>query len=1844
MKQIIRKWFYLCLALTLLFSGVFFAQASGVVNKVVVCQAGYSAGDLKIAYAIANDALSNPVYEIYDGAALITSGAMKDEGTVWGNRVYSIDFSGVTATGSDFLVKTNGVSSFRFSIYDNIWSEYRRDMLTYYRVQRAGVATVDALTGEYADTLLSPKAYHLAGHLDDAWGPDKLTHYDLTGGWYDAGDYGLYGENQWVGGEIALAYLRHADAAEVQFDFDHNGLPDLLDEAKVGAVYAMKEIDAFGGLMYNIKFRIKDNSMGSWTLPYKLDGNGNFDPAKSVTDNIIGAAGDPNRDDRYATNPSVEGSAKTAGMLAAVARAFQKAGKNDTYVAVNLPGAPTEPLVDACVTRALIAYNYAYTHQDGPVSNYLAIGGIDNPLLWAEVELFLLTGDRIYYDRAVSRINTLDFTKIRCTNYWDLRPLALIELYPAAIAAGDTASAGKIHDLLKARVDYFLTSANDTPYGVLNEFSDFGVNEPHMSYVGDMLRYYEVFKEPAVLRAVKKGLYWVMGNNPWNISWVSGIGGNYVKYLHSRLDEDAYDTSGKAGVVIPGAMVSGPNMKNPQNDADVNPWYVDQPVGVDGSAQWRYNEHSISIQAGLLYTVISLAAVNENPAGGITPADTVVLSPQIGDSVTGNVKIFVMPQGNVNNMAMAVGNENAAYSPLSLHGDIYNATLDVSDENPFKAKRVVIRATDTSGAQSYSATHFIVAPPLPSYSVPLLYDDFAGNGTWGSKNMGWVNWWNNGTNGKTDGKYARTVVDGRNVGKFAQPAPINSSSEAQFRPWGDAPNWTGYQYLYLTVRNTGANTNLQVKVELNGKGGFQTLAPSNDWTTLRYDLNAILGANKVVNTFYIWLKSGSAPGELCIDDIKVGNEGTPPVFNLTNTGVDKTEGDERTVFNFHVTYSQAANIKPSAVQLVIDGVVRTMMEADSTDVNYTDGKEYILSTSLARGEHSYYFRTNDMVTATQSGPAVNAANGAPVAPQAPGNLRITARTGRTITLTWDASKGNRSIAGYYLYNGASQIAVAPGNITSYTINGLAAATNYRFSVKAADTAANLSEPSNIVSYILPPSAIRYEAEKATGINEIKSASDWPNGSSNGYAKRWTNGDIVWTANFPRSGDYPYTARVFGYDGSETFDVVLDGVVAGSYALTGTNQQWKSVNGVLTGVTAGTHTVAVRAKSMNSTMRFICDYLDLTGTIPGSFSLLSPADSASGQQTIPVLNWSESTGTAGYTLIVADNNNFTNPIFNTDVGAATSKQIIGLNYSTTYYWKVIASNANDSLTASNSSFSFTTKPAGDPPGSFTLNSPASGSTILSTSQTFSWNISNDATGYTLVVADNSDFANPFYNENVGNVTSKQVNGLAYKTTYYWKVIAGNPYGNLPATNSDISFQVAPSPVRFGAAFTSGAGIAERHVNPDSPGNPAETPLGWIKLNFNNSIAWTVNFPSDGIYFYAVRALNNTGNQTTFQVQLDSGAKVTYTTTSRDGKWPDFIGRFDNVAAGIHTVRIYSVGSNPTYNNPRIAQIDIYGAAPALFGLTGPADLACDQSLAPVLSWLQNTGAPSAVNYAPLGATSYTLTVDNDSDFTSPVYHQDVGNVTSQQINWLKTATKYYWKVMAHNVNGDTPAAADFSFTTAAVAPGSFDLISPANNAVNIATSPTLNWRASLGAESYSLVLDDDSDFASPIYDQDIGAATSAKVDGLQNLTTYYWKVIAHNPYGNTTSTGNFNFTTIIAAPGSFIMQSPVNGDKKVSTSPLFRWSAAVRAAGYILIVSANSDLSSPIFNEDVGNITTKEVTGLSFSTVYYWKVIAVNPGGETSASSGIYSFNTDKKDKKNDEEKAEKEYDKNYGEK
>ncbi|MDP4181381.1 MAG: cellulase family glycosylhydrolase, partial [Bacillota bacterium] len=187
--------------------------------------------------------------------------------------------------------------------------------------------------------------------------------------------------------------------------------------------------------------------------------------------------------------------------------------------------------------------------------------------------------------------------------------------------------------------------------------------------------------------------------------------------------------------------------------------------------------------------------------------------------------------------------------------------------------------------------------------------------------------------------------------------------------------------------------------------------------------------------------------------------------------------------------------------------------------------------------------------------------------------------------------------------------------------------------------------------------------------------------------------------------------------------------------------------------------------------------------------------------------------------------------------------------------------------------------------------------------------------------------------------------------------------------------------------------------------------------------------------------------------------------------------------------------------------------------------------------------------------------------------------------------------------------------------------PANGATGVMPSAAFKWDPSVGAKSYTITVSEDASFSNPVINAtEITGTSYAPSTDLKFNTKYYWKVTALNVLGDTVAQNSgISFTTRPAAtvkPGAFNLISPDNNFVGAGIRPEFKWSLATEGLSYSIVVSKNSDLSSPVIN--VNRLTGSSYIpdkDLELGVKYYWKVTAVNNIGSTSPTNGVFSFTT-----------------------
>ena len=87
-----------------------------------------------------------------------------------------------------------------------------------------------------------------------------------------------------------------------------------------------------------------------------------------------------------------------------------------------------------------------------------------------------------------------------------------------------------------------------------------------------------------------------------------------------------------------------------------------------------------------------------------------------------------------------------------------------------------------------------------------------------------------------------------------------------------------------------------------------------------------------------------------------------------------------------------------------------------------------------------------------------------------------------------------------------------------------------------------------------------------------------------------------------------------------------------------------------------------------------------------------------------------------------------------------------------------------------------------------------------------------------------------------------------------------------------------------------------------------------------------------------------------------------------------------------------------------------------------------------------------------------------------------------------------------------------------------LVSPVDGTNHISVDTILVWNEANGADTYQVQLSTDPDFITVKVDTSEIAATSLEVNGLESLTTYYWRVCAYNESGMSDWSAVWSFTT------------------------------------------------------------------------------------------------------------------------
>jgi endoglucanase len=540
-------------------------------SSISVCQGGYDIDGVKIALILlpTDKRLENTSFHIRKAGTneTIYNGNLVYQGVYWNqtdwrnDAVYLANFTDLSTEG-EFRLETNGRYSYPFKVRTDNWFYGLDEMMAFYRFQRCGDNTTKYI--EYCDNAVpSSTVPHDPCHVDDALWNDNGTikYFNCTGGWHDAGDNNKYGSNTaFTDIMLYLIYLRLEGASRL--DRDLNGVSDILEEAKWGSDQLVRQVNFTGGPVFDVIELPANPYLGNYpTLEHGRYGE--------------------TRDENYTGNPfKTDQAYKTAGCLALAYRVWM---------------AQDAKYAEECLISAEKAWNWALANPNNLGGWYA--GDLEGNKLFASVELYLATGNDAYLDLASHLINQLMYSP--ATWWGDLTSIGLTELYPNVTGSLRT----KIYGLLKSNADYILNGWTQNPYYINTQtIGNWGSNGGLAHNIGDVLRFYELSGNTTYMKAAERAVGWFFGVNPWNMSFVSGIGTHYTQYIFSSLDTDS---AGRTPIVIPGTLVGGP-LNDPTHGYTPAPWYEDRSRAQDPwpGEVWRYQESDIEYPTDLIYAMV----------------------------------------------------------------------------------------------------------------------------------------------------------------------------------------------------------------------------------------------------------------------------------------------------------------------------------------------------------------------------------------------------------------------------------------------------------------------------------------------------------------------------------------------------------------------------------------------------------------------------------------------------------------------------------------------------------------------------------------------------------------------------------------------------------------------------------------------------------------------------------------------------------------------------------------------------------------------------------------------------------------------------------------------------------------------------------------------------------------------------------------------------------------------------------------------------------------------------------------------------------------------------------------
>lgn len=563
------------------------AAALSAAPAVQVDQLGYAPLDKKWA-AIPHAASQARIRNVVGGAIVLTVpvAPRRVVDPASGDSVYSADFTALQAPGNYYVDVTGVGTSEVFRVDAVAYDRLLRHLIKGLYYQRCGAAIPFSYGGAWTHG-----ACHDHGGADASYdwsttGGAPGGFRDTRGGWHDAGDYGKYStNNDYAVGLLMQAYLAAPSkfvADDVGIPESHNGVPDLLDEARVGL---------------------------SWMLKMQL-----VDGSVLHRESVWGYAGEflPESDvqTRYYTDISSDATAVQCAAMALAARAY--AGTDTTFAG-------------RCNRSALSAWNWLKAHparvpvggfanKYGHIGATYIAGSEIGRRLWAAAEMFRLNGDATANSYVQAHWGEVkEYSGVYYPDSWGDVANRAAYTYRTAPGADPALVSGNwwsVSNSLQNSCDGWLARVNADGYGCAGSSTP-GNDDYYWGATGVFLRYgwalvegWRTTGNAAYLDAAREQIHYLLGRNALGKVFVTGLGSRPVLHAHGAWNLSAGYTNVDDALChpVPDLLIGGPNKAD---NAAISPYpgrcyedIADPNYGFKGN--YTLNETSLDIQASFI--------------------------------------------------------------------------------------------------------------------------------------------------------------------------------------------------------------------------------------------------------------------------------------------------------------------------------------------------------------------------------------------------------------------------------------------------------------------------------------------------------------------------------------------------------------------------------------------------------------------------------------------------------------------------------------------------------------------------------------------------------------------------------------------------------------------------------------------------------------------------------------------------------------------------------------------------------------------------------------------------------------------------------------------------------------------------------------------------------------------------------------------------------------------------------------------------------------------------------------------------------------------------------------------